>query len=203
MNTNLPKAKAFYYAFDHSGLPEALAISHVAYVKQALSNLFDIDPDSVRASSRDRVDEGAPFQLTAYETDSRTSAEAMAVAAKAVLPHLRATKAKAKCNAALVQGWTPGEDPAEDDAVTALVADGLTPTLSFAQRTWLIEQASAFGVGSGDIEMMTDAQLAAIVSGGWLTALLRVDASKAKRTLRAARAERRAARQARAEALAA
>lgn len=158
MKQHVPPAKSIYYAFDSTGLPDALAAAHIDYVKRALSALFCIDDSEVRAIARPRLSEGAPFQLTAYETDSRTSAVAMAVAAKAVLPHLHKTQRLAS----LVAGWVPGVDLAADEAGLAGVAGGgaaFTPD----QRVWAEVQAQLLGEPAEE----GDAALAAQVLEGW------------------------------------
>lgn len=175
----LPRASAIYYAFAAADIPGALAERHTRNVQHALTALFQLDEAAVRVVAKERCDGGAEFQLTAYETDSRTSPHAMAVAAKVVLPDLRATKALAARVGGLAAEWAPGADPVADVLMLEAVAKGYAPALTGEQQAWIFEQAQLFGVDEETLVLGSFGGVAAEVLRGYRSGW---DAVAGKRT---------------------
>ncbi|QPC30979.1 hypothetical protein IS481_14735 [Caldimonas thermodepolymerans] len=157
--------QSVYYAFDASALTLPLVERHAAYARDALSNTFKLSTDSVKIAPRKRASPEQPFQLTCYVGRSETDVSAMAVAAKAVLPHYREMCQLARQTCQAVEGWRLGKDEERDRRVLEGVVSGQVVGLQPAQRAALVSTtAERLHIKPEDAPLitgtMTDEQLA-------------------------------------------
>lgn len=134
----MTQLKTINYAFPLTGLNETVALQHAEFARERLSEHFNIDPESVRVSFKDRLPGDAPLMLTCYSGTSKTDSEAMIVAAKVVLPNLR--ECLSRCSAADAddwERWVPGADADADARFVAHIAAGFSHKATTGQKEWL------------------------------------------------------------------
>lgn len=83
------------YSFASAGMPEEMATKYASQAMRALSKLFCLPADAVTVKFKERLPGAAPFALTCYRGKSSVEV-AVVLAAKRVLPGLRACQAKAQ-----------------------------------------------------------------------------------------------------------
>lgn len=168
------------YAFD-AGRLGALVDEHVAFAGDAIAQLFSLPAEKVKVTPRRSGTEDT-LQLTCYVGKSETDPAAMVAAAKAVLPHLRATVQRAERTAAVIGAWVPGADTEEDAEVLRGLAEGKLAWVKPEQRVQLSQRAAA-GLGA-DAETAVGAMGAARLA----KALLWLEGSRPRTTLAIGRA---------------
>lgn len=85
--------KTISYAFTSAGLTPELAERHLTHAKTQLRRMFALPEDAVSVKHKARLPEGAPFVLTCYRGKSSCEV-AIVLAAKAILPELRAYQSR-------------------------------------------------------------------------------------------------------------
>lgn len=161
--------KTINYAFPSSGLSASAAAQHAVFARERLAEYFGLSPEVVRVKHSERLPGDVPMMLTCYTGTSKTDNEAMIVAAKLVLPHLR--ESQERCSGALSEDWAdwlPGSDIDADERFLGYITAGFDAHATTGQTAWLRQKShQSLGKPSDTLEQLPPPVLAGLLLKAW------------------------------------